>query len=319
MPEGESTWQQILESAPVGSWQTIAQDSQREHKSQTTFADYLVIPQVLLYCGHELCDKRMIHECGRKVYVSRDAGHYAIVQFRCRQCSSEYAFALLIRPTGEGFVEHWEVKKFGQLPPPHNRVPNNVLRLLPNQDQHLLTKGFQCERLGYGIGAFAYYRLVVESTSMRVNLLGEVKKVCETDEQRRIIDTALSEPRFYDSIRIAEDALPRSLFIGDENPLALLYSVLSDHLHAGADDTQCLEHGKFALLMITRLMALIQEKKQFERETREAFSRLKALKKGVTSDAQSQEEGGAESAPETPTDPQSRVPNGQATPGHGAQ
>ena len=82
--------------------------------------------------------------------------------------------------------------KIGEVPRFGDSLRGRVVKLLEG-DQENLRKGHQCETQGLGIGAFSYYRRVVENTKDRV--FEDVIKVAEalrapdellwTFEQRR--------------------------------------------------------------------------------------------------------------------------------------
>jgi hypothetical protein len=67
--------------------------------------------------------------------------------------------------------------KFGELPPYGPPTPSRLISLLgPGRDFFL--KGRRCENQGLGIGAFVYYRRVVEDQKNRI--LKQIAKVAET-------------------------------------------------------------------------------------------------------------------------------------------
>jgi hypothetical protein len=65
------------------------------------------------------------------------------------------------------------VYKYGEHPPFGIPVPKKVLRLFGNDRTNFL-KGRQCENQGLGVGAFAYYRRVVESHKNELKILWRV-------------------------------------------------------------------------------------------------------------------------------------------------
>jgi hypothetical protein len=64
--------------------------------------------------------------------------------------------------------------KYGERPPFGPNTPNRLLSLLGDQKDVFL-KGKRCEFQGLGIGAFSYYRRVVENQKSRI--LDEIIKV----------------------------------------------------------------------------------------------------------------------------------------------
>lgn len=105
----------------------------------------------------------------------------------------------------------------------------------------LFQKGLVCESQGYGVGAFAYYRRIVELMTDR--LLGALQEIIEDASlqayQAALIDTRKSIVA-QEKIALVKDLLPASLRPDGMNPLALLHDLLSTGLHGG-DDEECLE------------------------------------------------------------------------------
>lgn len=101
-------------------------------------------------------------------------------------------------------------------------------------------KGLYCEQEGYGIGAFAYYRRIVED--MIDSLLDDLYNMFSDDEKEKYkenIQGAKNEHVTEKKIEIIKDILPSHLRPGGINPLARLHSSLSEGLHSKPED-ECL-------------------------------------------------------------------------------
>ena len=89
------------------------------------------------------------------------------------------------------------VLKLGEAPPFGVPTPSRLIDLIgPEKD--LFLQGRRCENRGYGIGAFAYYRRVVERQKNRI--IERVKKVAERIGARKevldALNKAMAETRF---------------------------------------------------------------------------------------------------------------------------
>lgn len=120
----------------------------------------IALPDLRLHCPH--CEGERWFRSNEEHGVEKPQSVYVMfVNYRCGDCRrSEKSFSLRItikEAMGEGVAY-----KYGELPPFGVPVPNKVLRLF-GEDRVNFIKGRQCENQGLGIGAFAYYRRVVEN------------------------------------------------------------------------------------------------------------------------------------------------------------
>ena len=93
-------------------------------------------------------------------------------------------------------------------------------------------RGLYCEQEGYGIGAFAYYRRIVED--MIDGLLDDLYDMFSDEEKEKHkenMQRAKGEHVTEKKIEIVKDILPPHLRPGGINPLARLHSSLSEGLH----------------------------------------------------------------------------------------
>lgn len=139
-----------------------------------------------------------------------------------------------MKPQGECY-------KFGELPTYGPPVSPKLIKLIgPDRDEFL--KGRRCENQGLGVGAFIYYRRVVENQKNRI--LGEIIKVSEkigaTEDKIKKLKSAVTETQFSKALDMAKDAMPESLLINGHSPILLLHSALSEGVRALSDE-QCLE------------------------------------------------------------------------------
>src|SRR5260370_35870621 len=102
----------------------------------------------------------------------------------------------------------------------------------------MFLKGRRAELRGLGIGAFAYYRRVVEEEKSRIiEEIGKVAmKVKPSKEAAELFAQAGAETQFSTAIDLIKDAIPEAILIDGHNPLTLLHSALSEGLHAPTDE-----------------------------------------------------------------------------------
>jgi hypothetical protein len=141
-------------------------------------------------------------------------------------------------PLGTAYAE---ILKLGEDPPFGPRVPPRVISLI-GPDREAFLKGRRSENQGLGIGAFAYYRRVVENQKNR--LLEEIIKVSRRLgaplDQIQILEDAKKEKQFSKAMESVKNSIPKELLIKGHNPLSLLHRAVSEGIHAMTDE-ECLE------------------------------------------------------------------------------
>ena len=125
-----------------------------------------------------------------------------------------------------------------------------MLRLI-QEDRELFLIGRRAETQGMGIGAFAYYRRVVEQQKTRIfdKIIDVAKKLGTKDEQIAQLHQDRNKWSFEASAEALKDIMPRELFIDGQNPLMLLHRALSANLHE-CSDRECLELAETIRLVL---------------------------------------------------------------------
>jgi len=126
--------------------------------------------------------------------------------------------------------------KIGQYPS-WDIVPEpNIERLLGEHSDYF-KRGLICESQGYGIGAFVYYRRIIEEIIDQ--LLDEITELLTGNEKDKFLK-ALEETKktivAQDKIALVKDLLPTILRPEGMNPLSTLHSLLSEGLHSKSDE-----------------------------------------------------------------------------------
>jgi hypothetical protein len=158
------------------------------------------------------------------------------------------------------------VRKLGQQPEWEASIPQEFKNRL-GEHAVMFQRGMDCEGTGYGVGAFAYYRRVVED--MIGDLLDRIPALL-TDEERvtfaaaleRVHQTTVTQAK----IELVKDLLPARLRPEGINPLDVLHTELSVGLH-GKSDEDCLDDAvavrEALAYLVTELARAEEAGKQF--------------------------------------------------------
>lgn len=131
------------------------------------------------------------------------------------------------------------VFKTGQYPAYEIR-PDTELAMKLGPRSPIFVKGLICESQGFGIGAFAYYRRIVEDVIDE--LLDEILPLIPEDDRAKYAEALAHTKASHnatDKIDLVKHLLPPTLRPGGANPLALLHGTLSEGIHA-LEDEVCL-------------------------------------------------------------------------------
>ncbi len=272
---------EFLESTPPNQLIHIS-DLATWKQRQYSGDNLMRTPEIQLHCDHEDCNGTRFFRCVSGSEKSLEKSDYAFfyVTYRCSNCQRvEKTFSLAAKvdedaePTGECY-------KFGELPTYGPPVSPKLIKLIgPDRDEFL--KGRRCENQGLGVGAFIYYRRVVENQKNRI--LGEVIKVSEkigaTEEKIKQLKSAVTETQFSKALNMAKDAMPESLLINGHSPILLLHSALSEGVHAQTDE-QCLEVAGSVRIVLGELSERLSQALKDEAQLTKALSSLMNKNKG---------------------------------------
>lgn len=176
-------------------------------------------------------------------------------------------------------------EKYGEVPAFGPATPPRLLRLF-GTDREIFLKGRRCEAQGLGVGAYAYYRRIVEKH--KDSIFEEIIKVCEkigvTPEITDVLKKAKSENQFSSALEKAKDAIPPALLVNGHNPLTLLHTALSEGLHAKSD-ADCLELANDIRLVLSELANRLGQALNDEKEFTDAVSRLLSRNSSKSNDS----------------------------------
>ncbi|MCW8037939.1 hypothetical protein [Acinetobacter entericus] len=170
--------------------------------------------------------------------IEYEQSKFKFIQFQCVTCEEETRNYMLLQSINDNKISFL---KFGEFPR-NDLKQNKQLSKFYKKDQDLYRKASTCLAHGFGVGAFAYMRRIVENNIL--NLLELIADGYDADES---VITALNELKkespMSDKIEIANNALPSSLKPSGINPLKTIYKVLSEGVHKLSDE-ECLNKAK---------------------------------------------------------------------------
>lgn len=281
-PEGISL-SDFLESLPPNQV-TVIPDLARSvfRKELGHMADEMQLPDLQLHCSNEACNGTRFFRCVTKpAPVLSDGGYrFFYLTYRCSNCQDTQKTFALGAKVHEAESSDGECYKFGELPTYGPPTPARLIKLI-GPDREIFLKGRRCENQGLGIGAFIYYRRVVENQKNRI--LGEILQVSEKiGVEQKILDTlreAISETQFSKALSMVRDAIPQALLINGHNPMLLLHGALSDGVH-GRSDEECLEVASSVRVVLGELAERLSQALKDEVELSKALSTLMGRKNG---------------------------------------
>ncbi|MDR2711444.1 MAG: hypothetical protein LBB65_09045 [Burkholderiales bacterium] len=236
----------FLETAPLYSWY--------EFKRPLVNRSSLCIGQIDTYC--DACNKQRTFLCqctrgGGSVSLAEMKSSPLFFKFSCVTCKKEHREYWVEQELGE---ENIRLQKCGELPR-LKLVRNKTLQRFLKEDADNYEKATICLHHGYGVGAFAYFRRVVEKNIDR--LLDLVQQDAQSSGDQPTLD-AIAElrrnPLMRERIEIANSVLPSHLKPDGLNPLGRLYQVLSEGVHS-LSEAECLAKATDTLECLTFLVS----------------------------------------------------------------
>jgi len=248
----------------------------RHHPEKNASFDEVCTPDLQLHCTSDACNGTRFFRCTNPAKTPLVATYLVTfyLMYQCSNCQrTRKTFSLAAKLDAEHSATG-QVCKFGELPPFGPPTPSRLISLIgPDRDEFL--NGRRCENLGLGVGAFIYYRRVVENQKGRI--LNEIIKVAEKIGPEagalRTLRDAVQETQFSKALTMTKDAIPQSLLINGQNPLLLLHGALSEGVD-GLSDKECLEIASSVRVLLAELSERLAQALKDEVELSKALSTL---------------------------------------------
>ena len=180
----------------------------------------------------------------------------------CQSCGN-YKISLIISGGTQNENPKYFIRKIGQYPAPEASVaklPKEVFDFLSDEDRELYRKGLKNLELGYGLGAFAYFKRMIEN---------EIGKIIETisnpysPQSNRIAEVVAAYKTDQQKSKLIEDItphLPESLKEHGANILLLLNDTVLTPLHELTEE-ECIKKSKDIDTLFRYLLKKINEEK----------------------------------------------------------
>ena len=270
------TFAQFLESYPPGQTIDVTQLFVKKQYPSGGLDWQLGTPQLLLHCTDPACNGlRFFRYLEGNVTVSSGENEFQrFLTYICSNCRRSEKFYSIQAVRENKDKTNGRCYKFGELPSYGPPTPARLIRLFEAERETFL-KGRQCENHGLGIGAFVYYRRVVENQKNRI--LDEIIRVSEKigapADMIETLKAAKNEVQFSKALASVKDALPQALLINGHNPLTLLHRALSGGLHEQTDE-DCLKLAHDVRVVLVELAERLGQALKDEAELTNAITRL---------------------------------------------
>jgi hypothetical protein len=160
-PKKPRTFAQFLETSPPDVAEEVC-DRIVSGSPIGSPGTYLRTPDLQLHCTK--CDGIRTFKCAENSLYLTDTLNYEHLTYTCRNCR-EVTKKFSVAVKGNGHTG--PVQKLGELPPFGPPTPPRVFKLIGEEYRELFLKGRRAENHGLGIGAYAYYRRIIEHQRAR--------------------------------------------------------------------------------------------------------------------------------------------------------
>ena len=199
-------------------------------------------------------------------------GAMVIPIYTCARCSSSNIIFMLKFADDSSCV-----LKIGQFPPWNTQIDKNLSKILGTHAENY-KRGLTCESQSYGIGAYAYYRRIIEEIIDA--LLDSIQDLLNEPERRDYKD-ALEETKktivAKEKIALVKDLLPASLRTNGINPLNILHDTLSEGVHTKTEE-ECLEIASTIRETLVYLVNQVIQTKESSKQFTDSMRKLLAKK-----------------------------------------
>ena len=264
----------FLETVAPSAWRTIPGELWERVRSTGGGYARLMTPDIDLHCTNEKCQGLRTFRAIKNEYIfHRDTNEYDFfIDYLCSNCrKNQKHFSVRVDRTNDG---GGSIYKYGEEPAFGPPTPPRLIRLFQG-DETLFFKGRRCKSQGLGIGAFVYYRRVVENHKKQIfdQIIKVAEQVGVPKEKVDTLKAANEETQFSKAVEAVKDAFPATLLVKGQNPLILLHGALSSHLHEKSDE-ECLALAQDVRIVLVELAERLGAALKDEADLNEAVKRL---------------------------------------------
>jgi hypothetical protein len=263
------TIKEFFENVPPGK-QVIVSDFTIINESTTLIRT----PQLNLYCSNEKCKGVRFFDAVTRCYPDQKSIYKSFIDYCCRNCGRSFKTYALNVTNNPSDPRRTSVFKYGEHPSFGPPTPSKASKLIKGEKE-LFLFGRKCENQGMGIGAFIYYRRVIESQKNRIfdKMIRVIKKVSPGNDVIEELKAAKEKKQFTRAVESIKTGLPDSLLINGHNPLLLLHSALSAGVHEH-DDAKCLELANAARTVLFEFADRLGQALKEDTSLNDAISKL---------------------------------------------
>lgn len=201
------------------------------------------------------------------------------LEAECQMCRHKIYFLINITSNGpfdksKNLFPDIYIQKVGQIPAFEIRPEKEIMNYLIDEDKTNYSKALANLSISYGIGAFAYFRRIIENEIKR--LINDIIDFDSTNSEELKIayDNYKKHHQMSNLISSINNYLPDSFKDIGDNPIKLLHDQLSGGIHEYSDET-CLNKAVNIDIVLRFTIKKINEEKIEMKDVREAIKGLK--------------------------------------------
>lgn len=166
------------------------------------------------------------------------------------------------------------IEKVGVNPQKKIEPEASVTKYFNRQTNQWYFKGINCINENYGIGAYAYFRRIIESEL--INIIKDIKNLPSSHkaEIEKLLIAHEEDPTvntIYDNIF---EHLPYSLKVLGDNPIKILYKETSQGLHS-LEEEECIKKAKAVQKILEFTIQKINEENSNIKDLRDLIKSIK--------------------------------------------
>ena len=165
------------------------------------------------------------------------------------------------------------IQKIGQYPAFDITIEKHLREML-GEYTDFYQRGLICEYNSYGIGAFVYYRRIIEE--IIGNLLNSIPELMTGEEKQKYeeaLEKVKNTKQTQEKIKLIKDLLPSILMPEGFNPFKTIYDMLSKGIHSKTDE-ECLDYSRAIRKSLIFLVEIILRTKKQKKEFTESMKKL---------------------------------------------